>query len=513
MISWDTKDAIRPRQVVFMLIFTALAIGLAQVFRSWQRLRHIPGPFWASISDLPRLFWVKTKEAHLIHQQLHEKYGEVVRIGPNTVIFRDPAAIPTVYPMRAGFPKGDFYAVLRPYQRNSSPLVAVFNSQDEALHKQIKNPIAPLYSLSNVSKLEGLIDDVLLMLQRQLDSRFASTGETFDLGDWCQYFAFEVMGTMTFSKGYGFIEEGRDVGGMLNAIQTFMKTVAPMTQMYWLDRILYKNRIADSIRPAPGLGIMRFVGSVMKERREQLASGKAPELAKGKTHEDFLSHFLRLQETQKELPPWASTAWTFSNVTAGSDSVGTVMRTCLYHLLANPRTLESLRSELQGADLTLPFPRLSEIRDLSYLDACVQEASRLHPPFALPFERVTPKEGVEVLGVPLPGGTVVGGSPYVVNRHKEWFGDDAEVWRPERWLVDEENRKRLERGVLTFGAGRRVCLGKALGLVEVKKLISFLVVNYDIRILDPEAFQVENIWFFKQKGLYVQIQRRQETSV
>lgn len=79
-----------------------------------------------------------------------------------------------------------------------------------------------------MSKLEGLIDDVLLMLQRQLDSRFASTGETFDLGDWCQYFAFEVMGTMTFSKGYGFIEEGRDVGGMLNAIQSFMKTVAPV---------------------------------------------------------------------------------------------------------------------------------------------------------------------------------------------------------------------------------------------------------------------------------------------
>lgn len=105
MISWDTKDVIRPRQVVFMLIFTALTIGLAQVFRSWQRLRRIPGPFWASISDLPRLFWVKTKEAHLIHQQIHEKYGEVVRIGPKTVIFRDPAAIPTVYPMRAGFPK------------------------------------------------------------------------------------------------------------------------------------------------------------------------------------------------------------------------------------------------------------------------------------------------------------------------------------------------------------------------------------------------------------------------
>lgn len=107
MISWDTKpeDVIRLRQLVFILIFTALTIGFAQVFRSWQRLRHIPGPFWASISDFPRLFWVRTKKAHLIHQQMHEKYGEVVRIGPKTVIFRDPAAIPTVYPMRAGFPK------------------------------------------------------------------------------------------------------------------------------------------------------------------------------------------------------------------------------------------------------------------------------------------------------------------------------------------------------------------------------------------------------------------------
>lgn len=68
-------------------------------------MRHIPGPFLASISNFPRMSWVPTKRAHLILQEMHEKYGEVVRIGPNMVSFSNPEAIPTVYPTRQGFPK------------------------------------------------------------------------------------------------------------------------------------------------------------------------------------------------------------------------------------------------------------------------------------------------------------------------------------------------------------------------------------------------------------------------
>jgi len=46
-----------------------------------------------------------TKRAHLIHQEMHEKYGDVIRIGPNTVIFSNPEAIPTVYVTKPGFIK------------------------------------------------------------------------------------------------------------------------------------------------------------------------------------------------------------------------------------------------------------------------------------------------------------------------------------------------------------------------------------------------------------------------
>ena len=84
--------------VVPLLIFL-------QLFRTYWRLRHIPGPFSATFTNLQRVLWVKTRQAHLIHQHVHEQYGPVVRTGPNMVMFDDPDAIPIVHTMRRGFPK------------------------------------------------------------------------------------------------------------------------------------------------------------------------------------------------------------------------------------------------------------------------------------------------------------------------------------------------------------------------------------------------------------------------
>lgn len=88
-------------------LFLCLGLGIAlPLLRTWWRLKHIPGPFPASITNFQRMRWVETKRSHLILQQMHDKYGELVRIGPNMVSFCNPEAIPTVYPMRPGFPKG-----------------------------------------------------------------------------------------------------------------------------------------------------------------------------------------------------------------------------------------------------------------------------------------------------------------------------------------------------------------------------------------------------------------------
>ena len=61
-----------------------------------------------------------------------------------------------------------------------------------------------------------------------------------------------------------------------------------------------------------------------------------------------------------------------------------------------------------------------------------------------------PPEGATVCGENFTGGTVIGMSPWVVHRDKDVFGEDAGVWRPERWLdCDNEQRRRMEAGLLT----------------------------------------------------------------
>lgn len=129
------------------------------------------------------------------------------------------------------------------------------------------------------------------------------------------------------------------------------------------------------------------------------------------------------------------------------------MKTLWYHLLSNHRSQERLYTELLQAErekaLTRPHPSWGEIARLPYLDACVNEAIRLHPPFCLPFERVVPQNGIEIGGRFLPGGTVIGINPWVVNHDRGVFGQDADDWRPERWLESKDRYREMEQSNLT----------------------------------------------------------------
>ena len=100
-----------------------------------------------------------------------------------------------------------------------------------------------------------------------------------------------------------------------------------------------------------------------------------------------------------------------SNIVAGADTTSIVAAALMYHLLKNPSTLSKLRKEVDAAAAggrISKYVTWKESQTLPYLEACVNEATRLHPPFALPFERVVPADGLEVDGYLIPPGTRVG---------------------------------------------------------------------------------------------------------
>lgn len=146
-------------------------------------------------------------------------------------------------------------------------------------------------------------------------------------------------------------------------------------------------------------------------------------------------------------------AWTSPNILAGSDTTAILLRTIFKNLITHRESLKCLLDEIHEAQTVgrlSPIVSWKESRQLPYLDACIKEAGRLHPPFGLNLERVVPTGGLEIYGQHIPAGTIVGMNAWAVHRDRDVFGQDAHLWRPERWLEgDEENIKKMEASLLT----------------------------------------------------------------
>ena len=169
---------------------------------------------------------------------------------------------------------------------------------------------------------------------------------------------------------------------------------------------------------------------------------------------------------------------------AGSDSTATALRVILYYIAATPKVYTKLQAEIDEAirsgTISRPVIQDREARQLPYLQACIKEGLRVHPPAAGLFTKVTPREGDTLDdGTFIPGGTRICASTWATQHNKATFGDDAEVFRPERWLeVAGDDLQRMERTLeLVFGAGRYGCLGKSIAFIELNKFFVEVMPN------------------------------------
>lgn len=493
-----------------ILLGGLVAALVGHLLWKWYRLSHVPGPAFAKLTNIPRAYWVWTRKPHEIHIDLHKKYGHLVRFGPNMVSVGSAVEIEKIYRMHSPLLKSDFYHVILPMNKGKI-LPGLFATQDEGLHRMLKKPIGGIYSMSNLTSFESLVDKAIVYFMEQLDKRFVEPRQACDWGLWLQYFAFDVVGEITFSTRLGFLERGEDVDGIMAAIWHWFEYVAVVGQIPWVDYVWTKNPVISRLRPAQWSPMVNFAVKQQEHRAEQRAQGKPV------NDKDFLSRFLVAMEKDPSIPQWVLPAWTSSNILAGSDTTAIFLRTMFKNLREHPETLAKLRKELDAArdagELS-PIVTWKEARKLPYLEACVHETGRIHPPFGLNLERVVPAGGLELCGQHIPEGTIVGMNGWVVHRDREVFGEDAEDWRPERWLdADEATRKKMESCLLTFGAGHRTCLGKHISLLEIYKLVPTILQAYDYDFVNPDKiWEVQNRWFVPQSEFHVYLHKREEAS-
>jgi cytochrome P450 len=151
------------------------------------------------------------------------------------------------------------------------------------------------------------------------------------------------------------------------------------------------------------------------------------------------------------------------------------VRATVLFVCTNPRIYTKLQAELDKADaehrLTHPIITDAEAQTLPYLQACIKEGLRMWPPVLGLMQKTVPPSGDHLRDHFVPGGTNIGYCAWGLHRNVDIFGDDATIFRPERWLeTDGEFLAEMNRTLdLVFGAGRYACLGKAIALIELGK--------------------------------------------
>jgi cytochrome P450 len=153
-------------------------------------------------------------------------------------------------------------------------------------------------------------------------------------------------------------------------------------------------------------------------------------------------------------------------------------------LLKNPRCYSKLQAEVEVESLLYdpnnPAISFATAQSLPYFNACINEFMRLHVVTRMPHDRVVLSTGLLVYGEYIAAGTDVGVYGSVLHHRADIFGEDVDVFRPERWLGDEEKVKKMKNTLFTFSGGKYNCLEKNIARMEIAKLIPSMMRAFEV---------------------------------
>ncbi|KAJ2894578.1 hypothetical protein MKZ38_007401 [Zalerion maritima] len=449
------------RDGFLMIAIAAAASFLIQTLYQWNKLRHIKGPFLAGLTKFWLLPKVTGPNQNLEYWKVCQQYGKIARIGPDDVIISDPAHWRRMLSKGSGYVRSDWYDGMR-FDVSRDNLLSMV---DDRVHNRVRRKLVPGYSGKDVDDVEPKIMTNVERLVHLIESKYITTRDSYkpmDLARKASFFTMDVISDIAFDTPYGFLDKDSDIKKYLEESEAIIPSLVITAVFPWMARAL-RSPIFKPLMPTPeddkGFGVlMGLTHKVVNERWSPSAKGSE----KRDMVESFKKNGLTADEAVSELG---------LTIIAGSDTTATAMRATLLHIITNPRVLSGLADEIKTFQPSSPITD-AEAKNMPYLQAVIQEGLRMFPPIASLQSKWVPPEGDWYEGIYLPPGTKVGASFWAMMRDTSIWGDDAMMFRPERWLeVEDVEREKmeLELGVL-FGVGRWQCLGKTIALMELNKV-------------------------------------------
>ncbi|KAH7345658.1 cytochrome P450 monooxygenase [Rhizoctonia solani] len=505
--------------------------------------RRFSGPWITSFTNEWMSSIVKTGKVGEALLELHRKYGTFVRIGPNHISIADPDALEAVYKHGNGLLKSDYYEMFKLGEHG------IFSTQDKAEHSIMRRRIAHIFSPQNVLSYEPRVRNNIRKLVTQWDLRCQQAAEGRSGFNWgsqmgrailnvcpqLSYLAFDIIGDLALGSPFGMVEAQRDTTCVAKSLETDAKTMdLPLIEMF--DRASESGsalavypwwaQTAALLLPWNLFGIFAtrnligFSAAALNQRMQRIRSA-----GNSKDDVDMVDKLLEARDEHgNPLPREVLLVETFGLLFAGSDTTSSSLSAMCFYLAKYPQIQKRLQAELdehvpsepscQDGEFSPtidPVVTYESIKDLPYLNACLKETMRLHSTVGVGLPRVVPPgKSITVAGQIFTAGSIISVPTFVTNKASIW-GQDSEVFRPERWIEDTTGTFGKYYSPFSFGA--RACIGRNLAVMDMLLIAATMFRRYDIQLARQDVKPTIRDYFVRQVyDCDVAIKRRVATS-
>ncbi|CEJ53816.1 hypothetical protein PMG11_00157 [Penicillium brasilianum] len=309
-----------------------------------QGLRTLPGPVLARFTYLYRLLMVYNGDAPANYQKIHQKYGPIVRVGPNEVSVADPNMISVIYGIGSKFTKTPFYATMAPVYQGEI-MDSMFTTRDPVYHKHLKSSVSQIFSMTNMKNFEVYADECTQIF---MDAMLTLEGQSLDFSNWLQWYAFDVISAITFQRRFGFMEQRRDVDGMIGKIDIglqYVKIIGQLPLLIPLLRGASLNRHFQRLNLLPDT-----LGRFMKITEEEIGRYENSAENRKAGRKDFLAQLREKEERSGKISHRDMMNHLSNNLLAGSDTTAISLRAMIYYIVQTPQVYDKIQREIDEAD-------------------------------------------------------------------------------------------------------------------------------------------------------------------
>ncbi|KAI1101332.1 cytochrome P450 [Jackrogersella minutella] len=450
-------------------------ISLIVVYLSYQVLLHplrsYPGPLLAKFTNGYTGFFAIKRILHIEIWRNHQKYGSVVRIGPDRLVFNTATALRDIY-QNERVTKAPIYLATQAKAGAHS----LWNALDRDLHRRKRRLVGRTTTEASMRAFEpSMIEQVDIFIQHLARDQ----QKPINVKNRSSYLSFDIIGLLSF--GYALRlqtdEENQYLVEQLvrgnHRMNVFMQI--PIIPRYKLQ--LYINKFFRQEREKTA----RLIETMIRSRMAEDVHAKR----------DLYSYVADAVNAKDDDSLRLGDLWyeAFFFIIAGGDTSATALSATLFYLSRDPTCYAKLAAEIRTTFQSADEICGTKLASCQYLRACIDESLRMSPPSpATHWRNLAPEEEggkpFIVDGHVIPKGTKVGVNVYSLH-HNEKYYPDPFTYNPDRWLVTGDSdegaaaRKAMYEAFAAFSVGPRGCAGKPTAYLELSLAIAKTLWYFD----------------------------------